>query len=155
MENLHTTVELSLVSLYSSLAGKVKEMAGPLTEEQFWRKPFAFGNGFGNLLQHLTGNLNYYVGTQIAGTGYVRDRKREFAETGLRSKAEVLRRFEDAVEMVLRAIRAQSADDWLIPYSAVGAENVRNRLQMVVRCASHLDHHVGQMQYLCFALKQG
>ena len=56
-------------------------------------KPFPFGNSFGHLVLHLTGNLNYYIGTQIAGTGYVRDRDREFTETQHLPKEEVLQRF--------------------------------------------------------------
>jgi hypothetical protein len=40
----------------------------------------------GHLPLHLTGNLNYYIGAQIAATGYVRDRDREFTESGSTSQ---------------------------------------------------------------------
>jgi hypothetical protein len=49
---------------------------------------------------HLTGNLNYYIGAQIANTGYVRDRPREFNEPAPPSKEEALKRFDEAVMMV-------------------------------------------------------
>jgi hypothetical protein len=32
--------------------------------------------------------------------------------------------------------------------------NVADRFHMVLRCAGHLDHHVGQMIYLCAELKR-
>src|SRR5437870_1509065 len=80
MEDLHRTVERSFAERYMQLADLVRGMAKDLTDEQFWRKPFPFGNSFGHLVLHLTGNLNYYIGAEISGTGYVRDRDREFTE---------------------------------------------------------------------------
>ena len=80
MADLNGTITLDLAARYKKLAGMVHELSAPMSEEQFWAKPFAFGNSFGHLALHLTGNLNYYIGAQIAGTGYVRDRPLEFSE---------------------------------------------------------------------------
>jgi hypothetical protein len=154
MENLQTTIMSGLTERYGALASRVRELAGPLTEDQFWHKPFPFGNSFGHLVLHLTGNLNYYIGTQIAGTRYVRDRDREFTEARHLPKDEVLNSFDAAIEMVLRTVRSQSVEDWTASYSAAGAGNVGSRFHMVLKCAAHLDHHVGQMIYLCFELSQ-
>jgi hypothetical protein len=131
----------------------VRELAAPLSDEQFWAKPFPFGNSFGHLVLHLTGNLNYYIGAQIAGTGYVRDRPQEFVATARPSKESVLKVFDEAVEMVVRTIRSQSAKDWSVAYSAVGVD-ARNRFEIVLQCATHLHHHIGQMMYLGFELKR-
>ena len=152
MPKLSETIATDLAARYTKLAGYIRDLAAPLTQEQFWTKPFPFGNSFGHLVLHLTGNLNYYIGAQIAGTGYVRDRPREFSETAPPSKDEVLKKFEEAIELVRRTIRAQTGQDWSKPYAATGAE-ARDRFDMVVQCATHLHHHVGQMMYLCFALK--
>jgi hypothetical protein len=152
MTDLNETIATSLAARYTKLAGVVCALAAPLSEEQFWTKPFPFGNSFGNLVLHLTGNLNYYIGAQIAGTGYVRDRPREFAEASRPPKAEVLKRFDDAVEMVVRTIRAQSAADWTADYTATGMD-AKTRLDVVLQCATHLHSHVGQMTYLGFGFK--
>jgi len=153
MADLKETIASGLTERYKKLAGVVKELAAPLSEEQFWAKPFAFGNSFGNLVLHLTGNLNHYIGAQIAGTGYVRNRPLEFSDATRPSKAEVLRKFDQAVEVVLGAIRSQSTNDWAKEYTAVGAD-AQDRFDMVLQCATHLDHHVGQMMYLGFELKR-
>src|SRR5580700_10614011 len=121
MTELKQTIALDLTARYKKLAGVIRELGASLSEEQFWAKPFAFGNSFGHLVLHLTGNLNYYVGAQIAGTGYVRDRPREFNEPNPPSKDEALKRFEDAVDMVVKTIRAQSPEEWSAEYSGVGA----------------------------------
>ena len=54
--------------------------------------------------------------------------------------------------MVVRTIQAQSESDWEQSYGAKGEEDAKNRLTIVLRCLTHLDHHIGQMQYLSFAL---
>ena len=153
MANLKDTMVAGFEARYKKLAGKVGELAGPLSDEQFWTKPFPFGNSFGHLVLHLTGNLNYYIGAQIAQTGYVRDRPREFSETARPSKKETLKKFDDAIEVVLQTIRSQSSEDWSKPYTAVGSDSP-DRFDMVLQCASHLDHHIGQMIYLGFELKR-
>jgi hypothetical protein len=147
MSALHSTLSSVLTGHYTKNATRVHELAGPLTNAQFWQKPFPFGNSFGHLVLHLSGNLNYYIGAQIAKTGYVRDRPREFTDPNPPSKDEALKRLDDAVAMVLKTIRAQSPDDWSAEYSGVGAE-AENRLDMVTQCASHMQHHIGQMIYL-------
>jgi hypothetical protein len=136
--HLHAAVTSSFSGHYQDLARRVHDLAAPLTDEQFWRKPFAFGNSFGHLILHLTGNLNYYIGTQIAGTGYARDREREFTEAKHPSKQETLKRFDDAVAMVVKTIQAQSEKDWSAAYTAVREEDAANRFNIFLRCASHL-----------------
>jgi len=134
-----------------ALAERARELAAPLSDEQFWQKPFPFGNSFGHLVLHLTGNLSYYIGAQIAQTGYVRDRDLEFAESRHPAKSDVMRRFDDAVAMVIKTIQAQSASDWLREYSAQ-REDATNRFDILFRCATHFHLHVGQMIYLNFQL---
>lgn len=153
MAELNETISTSLAARYTKMAGWVHELAAPLSEERFWTKPFPFGNSFGHLVLHLTGNLNYYIGAQIAGTGYVRDRPKEFTEASRPSKQEVLKKFDEAVEMVVRTIRSQSAADWSKPYSGTGSD-ARTRFEMVLQSATHLHHHVGQMVYLGYELKR-
>jgi uncharacterized damage-inducible protein DinB len=128
---------------------RIHALVAPLSTDQLWTRPYPYGNSVGHLLLHLTGNLSYYIGAQIAGTGYVRDRPLEFADTSKRDKEDVLRAFDRAVDMVLASLADQKEADWSAPYSGAGSEDVKDRLSMFVRCAAHADHHAGQMIYLC------
>jgi uncharacterized damage-inducible protein DinB len=139
----------SLSAHLDRVSGKIHALVAPLTTEELWLRPFPYGNSIGHLLLHLTGNLSYYIGTQIAGTGYVRDRPTEFADASRHPKAEVLSRFDAAVEMVKATLAAQRNENWQAPYHGVGAEDVTDRLAMCLRCVAHADHHTGQMIYLC------
>jgi uncharacterized damage-inducible protein DinB len=151
--DLNSTLVQVLSDRYSSNAARIRELSAPLTNDQFWHKPFPFGNSFGHLVLHLTGNLNYYIGAQIAKTGYVRDRPQEFNDPNPPSKNEALKRFDDAIAMVLRTLRQQSANDWSLAFTA-DASDCKTRLAMVVQCCSHMQHHIGQMIYIVHELQR-
>jgi uncharacterized damage-inducible protein DinB len=154
MNDLHSTLVAGLTERYTHLTCKVRELAAPLSEEEFWSKPFAFGNSFGHLVLHLTGNLSYYIGAEIGETGYVRNRDLEFNETNHPTKEAALKKLNDAVDVVLRILLTQTESDWAKNYTAVREEDADNRLTIFLRCATHMHHHVGQMMYLCYELKR-
>ncbi len=143
----HKTFSAVLAARFTTNAARVRELAAPLTKAQFWQKAYLYGNSFGHLVLHLTGNLNYYIGAQIAKTGYIRDRPREFNDPHPPSKEEVLKPFDDAVATVQRTIGVQASDDWSAAYSATGTD-ANTRLDIVLVCAAHMQHHIGQMIYL-------
>jgi uncharacterized damage-inducible protein DinB len=144
MSELVETVNSSFASYYEQLRVNLHTWVASLTEEQFWKNPFPYGNSVGHLVLHLTGNLNYYIGAQIAQTGYVRDRPREFTETKLPSKQEALAEFDKTIEMVKATVRKQSAEDWSSAYSGTGV-TWDNRFAITLDCAAHADHHIGQI----------
>jgi uncharacterized damage-inducible protein DinB len=148
MPALTETVADGLAAYYEYVAAQLHKWVDPLSNEQFWRKPYPYGNSIGHLVLHLTGNLNYYIGARVAETGYVRDRDREFTEKRQPSKEEALRAFDTTVAMVVATIRKQTAEDWGKAYTAEREQEAKDRMQIFVRCAGHTYHHVGQMVYL-------
>jgi uncharacterized damage-inducible protein DinB len=144
MSDLRAVVAGGLVQEYRALAESVHRWVDPLTTEQIWTNPFAFGNTIGHLLLHLTGNLSNYVGAEIAGTGYVRNRPLEFSDDTRRPKEDVLRAFDETVALVLATIEGQTERDWCTPYTAAG-HDAADRFTIVMHCATHLNHHLGQI----------
>jgi len=149
MKELSNTIATGFISSYRNYAQRVHALAERLSEEQFWKKPYPYGNSFGHLTLHLIGNLNYYIGAQIADTGYVRDREREFTDDSRPTKVEVLRRLDETVDMVIATLEAQSAESWSKAYHAANlSDYIQDRFSSFLRCATHFHHHVGQMIYL-------
>jgi uncharacterized damage-inducible protein DinB len=144
MSDLSTTVSGGLANYFEKVAAKLHKWVDPLANEEFWRNPYSYGNDVGHLVLHVTGNLNYYIGAQIAGSGYVRDRDREFTETAQPTKEDVLREFDRAIALVSETIRKQSAGDWTKDYFAERS-TANDRFSIVLDCAAHADHHVGQI----------
>jgi len=148
MAELTTTVENGLSGYYEFVAAQLHKWADHLSNEQFWRKPYPYGNSVGHLVLHLTGNLNYYIGARVAETGYVRDRDREFTDKQPPSKEEALRAFDRTIAMVTATIRKQRAEDWGKAYTAEREPEAADRFHIFLRCAGHAYHHAGQIIYL-------
>ncbi len=148
MAELNKTVEDGLAAYYEYIAKDLHKWVDPVSNEQFWRKPYPYGNSVGHLVLHLTGNLNYYIGARVAETGYVRDRNREFTDKNPPHKDEALRTFDRTIAMVVTAIREQSPEDWSKTYTGELEPEAKDRFQIFVRCAGHAYHHVGQIVYL-------
>ncbi len=144
MPELSDTVTSVLAAYFQKAGTKVHKWVYPLTDHQFWHNPFLQGNDIGHLILHLTGNLNYYIGARIAGTGYVRDRDREFTERDRPTKDEVLASFDRAIALAAETSRKQSAADLAAAYSAERTTS-ENRFAILLDCAAHADHHAGQI----------
>jgi uncharacterized damage-inducible protein DinB len=148
MTDLAFTSATEFADYYKKVAADVHTWVDPLSQEQLWHKPHAYGNSVGHLLLHMTGNLNYYIGARIAESGYIRDRDREFTETRKIDKRDVLQAFDRTIDMVVATARAQGPDDWMKAYSAEREPEAKNRFAIFLRCAAHAYHHVGQIIYL-------
>lgn len=148
MAELSETIAAGLADYYGHVAAELHKWVDPLSEEEFWRNPFTHGNSVGHLVLHLTGNLNYYIGTRVVKTGYVRDREREFTETQRPAKSEVMKAFDRGIAMVVETIRKQNAQSWMAEYSGKGEPDAKDRFTILLRCAGHAYHHVGQIIYL-------
>ena len=98
--DLASTVSAELERYFRHMAARVEKAARSVTEQQLWTKPFPFGNSIGHLILHLTGNLNHYIGSIIAGSGYTRDREHEFTDTERYPLDDLLRGFHEAVDTV-------------------------------------------------------
>jgi hypothetical protein len=120
-------------------------LAEPLSEAEFWRKPLDPGNSFGHLVLHLAGNLNHFVGAQLGGTGYVRDREREFTEARPPAKAEALARLDEAVAVFRRVVGGLSAEQLAAPHPEA---RLGNTLSGLLHLVAHFALHRGQMSYI-------
>src|SRR5580698_4939260 len=94
----------AIIGQLEQLRDQVRTLSEPLSEAEFWTKPLEPGNSVGHLVLHLTGNLSHFVGAQLVGTGYLRDREREFTEAQPPGKAESLTRLDAAVAMFRRVV---------------------------------------------------
>jgi hypothetical protein len=148
MQNSLLSPAHDLGRYYEKAAAQIQALVQPLSDDDFWRQPYPYGNSTGHLLLHLTGNLNYYIGAEIGSTGYVRNRDLEFSDASRRPKAVVLQEFSQAIAMVKGTLARQSDQDWGAHYTARGMEDAENRFTAFLRCAAHLQHHAAQIVYL-------
>ena len=114
--DLAQVARTALIGELEQLRDAIREQVQPLGEAQLWKKPVEPGNSIGHLILHLTGNLNHFVGAQLGGTGYVRDREREFTEANPPSKATLLANLDAAVGLFHRVVGGLSAEQLAGPH---------------------------------------
>jgi uncharacterized damage-inducible protein DinB len=117
------------------------------SDEAVWQTVPGIANSAGNLALHVAGNLEHYIGRVLGGSGYVRDREREFSSRGL-PRAEVLQRLRSAHAAVTGALAGLTAAVLSAPYpEKVGELTVRTDCYLL-HLSSHLAFHLGQAGYL-------
>jgi len=140
-------VQTQLAAYFEHLAARIGRLARMLPPDKLWARPFPFGNSVGHLIVHLTGSLKHFVGANIAGTGYTRNRPAEFADTTARSADDILADFDETIRMVVQTLNTQG-DDGLLAPADFGGRPVHNRFGIFLVCAGHISNHLGQIVYL-------
>lgn len=140
----------ALIEELEKLRDEVRKLAEPLSEREFWTKPLEPGNSVGHLVLHLTGNLNYLVGARLGGSGYVRDREREFTEAQVPAKADSLAKLDDAVATFRRVVSGLSAEQLAAPHPE---ERLGLVLHGLMHLVAHFALHRGQMSYIARLVK--
>lgn len=100
----------------------------------------------GNLALHLVGNLRHFIGATLGGTGFVRDREREFSSTGLTREAVIagVQAMAREVEATLGALDPRRLEE---PFP-LEIQGIRlSTGQVLVHLAGHLAFHLGQLDY--------
>jgi uncharacterized damage-inducible protein DinB len=141
----------ALIEELEKLRDQVRDLAEPLSEQEFWTRPFDPGNSVGHLVLHLTGNLNHFVGAQLGKSGYVRDREREFTETQLPSKAEALQKLDEAVTVFRKSVSSLDSEQLAAPHPEARLGIVMNAL---IHLLGHFALHRGQMSYIVRLVKK-
>lgn len=124
-----------------------QEIASFPSADLLWRTVPGVANAAGNLALHLEGNLREYVGRQLGGIAYQRERQIEFSTRGL-AIDDLMARIEDLREMVPRVIAALDAAQMDGEYpEAVLGEPMTVRY-FLVHLHGHLTYHLGQINYV-------
>ncbi len=113
-------------------------------ERGLWVRVPGITNVAGNLVLHLAGNLQYYIGTVLGRTGYVRDRPAEFGRRDV-PRAELLREVEAARKAVMNALEGPLDLEAEFPESILGMR-VRTG-DYLIHLATHFAYHLGQLDY--------
>lgn len=125
----------------------IREIDAFNDESLLWQTVPGVTNTAGNLALHLAGNLLYFIGAELGGSGYVRDRDAEFATKGL-PKAHVIQQLKNALTSVEKAITGLSPEDLdkTYPLDRFGEGETTGYVLMYL--LSHFNYHLGQINYL-------
>jgi len=109
-----------------------------------WVEVPGLPNTGGNLALHIAGNLRHFLGRNMGGIEYVRDRDSEFARRE-GSRAELLAAVDGALAAVERTLGSLGDEALLAVYpQAVGGRRLVTG-DFLTHLAVHLAYHLGQL----------
>jgi len=115
-------------------------------EENLWITEKNISNTAGNLCLHISGNLNHFIGKQLGGTDYIRDRALEFSAKNV-ARASLLEGIEETIEMVEETFGKMDPSILNTTYPIeVFGEPVTTGY-FLTHLATHLSYHLGQINY--------
>ncbi len=123
-----------------------QEIAAFQSQANLWKKQGAIPNSAGNLCLHLIGNLKTYLGANLAGTGYVRERDLEFSLSHV-PQHELLEQIEQTRLVVGQALKKLTPPDLDEPYPFQVFDFPMTTGYFLVHLAMHLSYHLGQINY--------
>ncbi len=115
-------------------------------DTSLWRTGPGISNSAGTLALHLEGNLREYIGRQLGGHAYVRDRPAEFSARGV-PQADLVRRVAQLRADIPPVIASLPLEVLNRPYPehVLGVETTT--AQLLVHLNGHLNYHLGQIDY--------
>jgi uncharacterized damage-inducible protein DinB len=115
--------------------GQIRACLDALGDDDLWWRPHEQANAAGNLVLHLAGSNQFYLGHAIGGGPDVRDREAEFGARGRRSTADVFGVYERARATVQRVL------DTLTPARLVETTTATGRSSSFAGILMHVTHH--------------
>lgn len=137
----------SLAKLYDrDLQKLISEIEAYGNEADLWLIKSEINNSAGNLCLHLMGNLNHYIGHQLGGTDYVRNRPLEFSDKNV-PKAILIEKIE-ATRITLQEVLPNISNETLAENHTeefFGGKDTNEFF--LIHLLSHLNYHLGQVNY--------
>lgn len=116
-------------------------------DEKLWKVQGDIKNSAGTLALHLTGNLKHFIGAMLGNTGYVRQRDNEFSDTNI-PKEQLLQGLSEAAAVVTQTLASLSDEKLSAIFPIEFAGRQVTTFQMLLHITTHLNYHLGQVNYL-------
>jgi uncharacterized damage-inducible protein DinB len=114
-------------------------------ESLLWKRAEGISNPAGNLALHLVGNLNTYIGKNLGGTDYVRDRPAEFAS--IVSKSDLIEKITTTKHIILKILLNLQTEDLHETYPEEVLGYPMTTEYFLTHLYGHLNYHLGQINY--------
>jgi DinB superfamily len=141
-------------ALFSRDLTKLAQQVQAFPDEASLWKRCGTMNSAGNPVLHLEGNLREYIGRQLGGVAFCRDRPLEFSAAGVPA-ADLVRRIEEVKGVVAGTFSGLSEER----LKATFPENVLgvpiSTRQFLIHLNGHLNYHLGQIDTLRRILNEG
>ena len=143
---MHDLIEYLQLTIPRDLDTFQREIELFPSDDAVWQTVPGITNPAGTLALHVCGNLRHYLGANLGGSGYVRDRHAEFHLRGI-PRRELVENLLGTGEVVTRVLQTLTPESLLAPYPEPVA-GVQRTDWFLLHLGTHLAFHLGQAGYL-------
>jgi uncharacterized damage-inducible protein DinB len=122
---------------------KIERCLEELNDEQLWWRANETSNSIGNLLLHLSGNARQWIACGLGGESDQRERRSEFDERSMISKAKLLSRLKETLADVDAVLSEFDPNLLLKPHKIQGCDVTA--LEAIFHVVEHFSMHTGQI----------
>ncbi|UOG77238.1 DinB family protein [Hymenobacter tibetensis] len=115
-------------------------------EHTIWHFEKGIANSAGNLCLHLVGNLKTYIGVELGGVAYTRNRDLEFSLKNV-PRVALLDSLRETSMVVDTALASLPETELQKEYPLLVFEEKTSTEYFLVHLAAHLAYHLGQVNY--------
>lgn len=142
-----TMLSQTLKTLFHRELNKLKQEIELYKEEsKLWIIDKGIANSGGNLCLHLVGNLNTYIGKELGGTDYIRNRDLEFSQKDI-PRDELLKKIDDTIGVVEKVLDTITDQQMEKEYPVVVFAEKMSTGYFLIHLIAHLTYHLGQINY--------
>lgn len=136
-----------LANLFERDIAKLKtEMAAYQHESNLWITDGTIANSGGNLCLHLMGNLQYFIGHILGGSGYKRNRPEEFSLKNI-PVASICAELDQVQKLIPETIRSVTPGQLEEIYPENVFQESMTTEFFLLHLYAHLNYHMGQINY--------
>lgn len=141
------------VEKLEQLMSRIEICLGMLTEEQIWFRGNDNENAIGNLLLHLSGNMNQWIISSLGGSPEIRHRNSEFDTQGGFTAIELAARLRHTLERATKIVTSLTPEQLTRTYEIQTYEIAG--VNAVFHVVEHFSYHTGQIIFATKSLTGG
>ena len=115
-------------------------------ESDLWLLRKEISNTPGNLCLHIAGNLQHFIGHILGNTDYIRDREHEFSAKNV-PRNELIQQLEETKTVVSQTLNVLGDDRLKEDYPVNVFREVNSIGFFLIHLSTHLNYHLGQINY--------
>ncbi|MEE9364759.1 MAG: DUF1572 family protein [Cellulophaga sp.] len=116
-------------------------------ETTLWKTENSIKNSGGNLCLHIIGNLKTYIGNGLSQIGYQRHRELEFSAKNI-DRIKIYKEIDETIHIVNYGIDKLNEEQFNGDFPMVIWEKETGMVFTLIHLHSHLNYHLGQINYL-------
>jgi uncharacterized damage-inducible protein DinB len=116
-------------------------------ENDLWKTKEGINNSAGNLVMHLFGNLNHFIGKTLAKTDFERKRDEEFTVKNI-PREKLISDLNELKETIKKTLPQLSEEDLKKDFPLQIRDQTFTTQNILTFLLAHLNYHLGQINYL-------